>query len=554
MLAKDRRRPPLILFSAYVVLQLCASVSSSDADDLSSLPHVDSCNYCFECLPSPSGHHHRNLQQSTTSSSLATHQHTTTTTHNTYARGRGRGHTRGSGALGARIRKGGGAAALSTSTSAPVITDPVWANEPDGAYLASAASSGIPGALANPHAVQPVLIAPGDHESKQLLPNCSRCVGCSSELQDMHAAPVEAEGLGGLAFMHGKGATNGWLFFGRVAGSSKRYIVKVYCMPYSKAHGRPQGCAAGVYTERLRLMMAQVRLADECGAVGSTPRVWVAPVNAIVPNGTYRGYHIRWHGLWMEEAPGITLHALHTAEAGAGHMFQLLTQKINKTQVVQQTVLDLLTAQCDRHSENVFITPAGQLTFIDNDRALGVVTRCGGDSMLLPGNRYHTQLRLGYWGNYLDYYRSHAGNPAFCTGPIDMRVIIDYRCYVPGGTLGTSYPPGLAACMRDLAAHKVPDIMARYGFTSRKPAEILKRRARDMLSLGFEAALASSPPRSAPRYVYQQQPPCCGLVRDLAGKPRCATCWKPVLEAQKDGVRDSVVAAAAKEVLLGPDE
>lgn len=56
-------------------------------------------------------------------------------------------------------------------------------------------------------------------------------------------------------------------------------------------------------------------------------------------------------------------------------------------QVIQQTVLDLLTAQCDRHSENVFITPAGDLTFIDNDRALGVVTRCGGDSMLLPGNR-----------------------------------------------------------------------------------------------------------------------------------------------------------------------
>lgn len=51
-------------------------------------------------------------------------------------------------------------------------------------------------------------------------------------------------------------------------------------------------------------------------------------------------------------------------------------------------MLDLLTAQCDRHSENVFITEDGSLTFIDNDRALGVVTRCGGDSMLLPGNRW----------------------------------------------------------------------------------------------------------------------------------------------------------------------
>lgn len=29
-------------------------------------------------------------------------------------------------------------------------------------------------------------------------------------------------------------------------------------MPYSKAHGRPQECANEVYTERMRLMMAQV--------------------------------------------------------------------------------------------------------------------------------------------------------------------------------------------------------------------------------------------------------------------------------------------------------
>lgn len=60
-----------------------------------------------------------------------------------------------------------------------------------------------------------------------------------------------------------------------------------------------------------------------------------------------------------------------------------------------QTVMDLLTAQCDRHGENIFIDHRGNLQFIDNDRALGVVTACGSDSVLLPGNRYHTQVRLG---------------------------------------------------------------------------------------------------------------------------------------------------------------
>lgn len=57
-------------------------------------------------------------------------------------------------------------------------------------------------------------------------------------------------------------------------------------------------------------------------------------------------------------------------------------------QVVLQSVYDLLTAQCDRHGENIFITASGHLTFIDNDRALGVVPRCGADSVLLPGSRW----------------------------------------------------------------------------------------------------------------------------------------------------------------------
>ncbi len=55
-------------------------------------------------------------------------------------------------------------------------------------------------------------------------------------------------------------------------------------------------------------------------------------------------------------------------------------------QLVLASVFDLLTGQCDRHSENVFVTAEGRLTLIDNDRALGVVERCRSNSMLLPTN------------------------------------------------------------------------------------------------------------------------------------------------------------------------
>jgi hypothetical protein len=41
--------------------------------------------------------------------------------------------------------------------------------------------------------------------------------------------------------------------------------------------------------------------------------------------------------------------------------------------VLYSGIWDLLTAQCDRHSENIFIDNGGNLQFIDNDKALGVV-------------------------------------------------------------------------------------------------------------------------------------------------------------------------------------
>ncbi len=38
---------------------------------------------------------------------------------------------------------------------------------------------------------------------------------------------------------------------------------------------------------------------------------------------------------------------------------------------------DLLTGQCDRHSENIFVDKAGNIQMIDNDKALGVVSARG---------------------------------------------------------------------------------------------------------------------------------------------------------------------------------
>jgi hypothetical protein len=46
------------------------------------------------------------------------------------------------------------------------------------------------------------------------------------------------------------------------------------------------------------------------------------------------GLHIRWHALWMEEARGITLHALYMSQDAMLTM-SLLQSKLNRTQVLQ---------------------------------------------------------------------------------------------------------------------------------------------------------------------------------------------------------------------------
>lgn len=36
-------------------------------------------------------------------------------------------------------------------------------------------------------------------------------------------------------------------------------------------------------------------------------------------------------------------------------------------------------------------------------------------------------LRLAYWGPLAKYYEAHGADEGFCTGPVDPRVVMDYR-------------------------------------------------------------------------------------------------------------------------------
>lgn len=46
------------------------------------------------------------------------------------------------------------------------------------------------------------------------------------------------------------------------------------------------------------------QLTTECGLSDIVPKVWVAPVNGIIPG---HGYHVNWLGLWAEAADGVSV-------------------------------------------------------------------------------------------------------------------------------------------------------------------------------------------------------------------------------------------------------
>jgi hypothetical protein len=54
-------------------------------------------------------------------------------------------------------------------------------------------------------------------------------------------------------------------------------------------------------------IIAQDKLATECGFDGIVPRMWIGPVRSMTPDGRH---FVPWDAVWMEEAQGISLDVL----------------------------------------------------------------------------------------------------------------------------------------------------------------------------------------------------------------------------------------------------
>ena len=113
------------------------------------------------------------------------------------------------------------------------------------------------------------------------------------------------------------------------------------------------------------------RVAKECGLLDVLPAHWVSRVDGVLPAS---GYRINWDGLWAELSSGVSLENLvHRGSPPAvpAAVLDLLHRRLSKPDVLAAATFDLLTSQCDRHGQNVYVSKDGRLSLIDNDQAYG---------------------------------------------------------------------------------------------------------------------------------------------------------------------------------------
>ncbi|GAX73008.1 hypothetical protein CEUSTIGMA_g460.t1 [Chlamydomonas eustigma] len=364
-----------------------------------------------------------------------------------------------------------------------------------------------------------------DIQAKQSRPNCTECHGCRVQLQ-----PLKAVTAFGQDFRVEIGASPEWIFTAELPPSEGggRAVVKVWCMPFDKVHRtfqwRCQKLDMAVRANKF--LIAQQRVVEECGLMDTTVKVWLAPVNAVDPD---TGLHIWWYGLWMQRAEGISLNQLSyiTRKSFVEEtIMDLLQTKLNKTRVIRSAMLDLLTSQCDRHAQNVFINENGNIQLIDNLQAMKFNwLKCGSDSIFLPGTQKYTIASFG--GNIV--WKKIGSKPKRTVNPM---VLLDYRCYANGGKIGTDYPLDLAKCLTKLSSLTVQEIMEQYGFPMQRHAEVLSVRAKDMLSKGFEWSLKHGEPLNLTPRRYKWHEPCCklGVHHHVVS---CGHAWNISMEVPK---------------------
>ncbi|KAG2495164.1 hypothetical protein HYH03_006771 [Edaphochlamys debaryana] len=353
------------------------------------------------------------------------------------------------------------------------------------------------------------MIAPGRKgaTSKSHLPNCTVCKGCDHTLEMMASGSIFL----GSYYAHEPGGSPSWLFRVRTDRTESGWaVVKVWCVPVLKAKQRGLGmCDPKRVYAQVKLLLAQQKLTAECGMNEIVPKVWVEPLNGVMPGN---GFHINWLGLWADIADGVSVQNLQ--EAGKPQLkpetlIEVFSKTINHHELIQGAIFDLLFSQCDRHQQNIFLTETGKFWLIDNDQVYATAwRRCGIDSLLAPTTQKFMINHLGFF-YVLKYPQKNPprGGASFLT-PL---LLMDYRCHVEGGAIGTNFTPELKECLSHIAGMTSKDIHEQYGYPALRMADAVRNRSRDLLAHGYEWSLLYSQPTNQAMHRYKIAPKCCQM-------------------------------------------
>lgn len=195
---------------------------------------------------------------------------------------------------------------------------------------------------------------------------------------------------------------------------------------------------------------------------------------------------------------------------------------------MEAAIFDLLTSQCDRHANNIFISDSGSVTLIDNGDALGRRGVCSPgvllNSLLLPSTPEHTYKIIGR-------PCAESNSLALMMQPPLPHARMDYRCHA-GGEIGYNYSEGVANCLKHYSSASNKQIREELDLLDLTMVHILRRRAVDMLERGFEWTLYNGFPQNSKRNKFTPQPQCCHLNPVSApDKPW----WVPFMFECEDG-------------------
>ncbi|PNH02334.1 hypothetical protein TSOC_011711 [Tetrabaena socialis] len=308
--------------------------------------------------------------------------------------------------------------------------------------------------------------------AKQAKANCSECYGCGANVEPLQAVLTQTMGE---SMRTEVGASPEWLFFADLPDTpttGKKAVLKVWCMPIDKVHGTfSWRCTnTGEGAVAVQFLMAQQKVMEECGLMDVTIKL------------SYK-----------------------RTRSFSGTMLNMMGERLNKSRVVRAALYDLLSSQCDRHAQNVFLGEDGNIKLIDNMQAMQFSwTNCAMDSVFLPGTQKNMIAR---WGGNL-VFKARGGKARKSVNPM---VVLDYRCYVPGGKIGVDYDPQLKQCLTKISGMTAREVQVEYGFPFNHSAAVLQQRATDMLHKGFEWTLRYGRPRSYKPKSYRPMQPCCSL-------------------------------------------